>query len=258
MHLLPGRATLIRHSFLLFGSSGFWHLHIPVVYEACHTVCIAPVLCCLFHSLIPSPRFSVYLYVSAFLAFLASILDLVPILALAHSESNAGQLLPTASFETISILQETALSISIGFRFLYFWTFVAQPIKGERLSEPGTTGDLFKLKEQGHSASWGRWGIPGLILKWTLLTLTVTIPATQIVWRNLPQTRNPLYFAESSLEVVVSALFIVKMGLNSLLSRKTWKQIILFYVSPLFALGITLGLGLTNVILREFVCTNAT
>jgi hypothetical protein len=197
-------------------------------------------------------RLSVYLYASAFFAFFASILDLAPILAL--TKTNAGQLPLTTSFKIISILREISLSVSIGFRFLYFWTFVAQPIKSER-PEPGTTGDLFKLKERGRSASWGRWGIPGLILKWSLLTLTLTIPVTQTVWRNLSQTRKTLYFTDSSLETVVSALFILKIGLNSLLSRKTWKQILLFYISPLFALGISLGLGLTNIIVCEYVRT---
>jgi hypothetical protein len=193
---------------------------------------------------------SVYLYASALLAFIGSVVDLIPILALSNS-SNKSRL--DNSFNAFFLTRGTLFALSIGFRFLFFWAFVAQlPKRGQQSPNFDTeTGDFLMMRDSRHSASWGRWGVIGLVLKWLLLALTLAIVVLQILWRNVAQFQRSLYFVDSAIEAVVAALFMLKIALTILVSSDPMKFTVLFYLAPLFALGISASLSVTNILVCE-------
>lgn len=145
--------------------------------------------------------------------------------------------------------REVVLAASLGFLYLFLWCFVAQCPRGEgpiAISGPNP-------RENAHSASWKRWGIVGLLLKWSLLGLCLSITALQVIWRvSPPDSRfGVVYVAEATIEVVVSALFILKLFLNIFLSPlMPWHRPVQSYAAPLVALLISGGLGIGNLIAR--------
>ena len=191
---------------------------------------------------------SVYLYASALFAFLGSVVDLVPILALSNSRNRA---LLDGSFRTFFITRGTLFSLTIGFKFLFFWAFVGQPVKCGQLSKDSAQNDNLMPRESRHSASWGRWGIIGLMLKWVLLALILAITVLQILWRNVTRLQKSLYFVSAAVEAVVAALFMLKIALNVLVSSNRVKYTVLFYLAPLFCLGIIVSLSVTNIVICE-------
>lgn len=149
----------------------------------------------------------------------------------------------------IVIAREVGLSLSLGSIYLFLWHLVAQRPRGEQplSSEDSST-------QNTHSASWKRWGLLGLLLKYGLLALTFSIPVLQIIWRvSTPSARfGTVYVAESTIEVVVSALFVLKLLLNAYLSPLTpWWRPLQSSVAPIIALFISTGLGLGNLVASE-------
>lgn len=202
--------------------------------------------------LICSTRLSVVLYLSVLSAFISSLLDLSQILQ--RGRDNIDKNSDLGSVSGLIVAREIGFAVSIGLRFVFFWLFVAEPPRGEKPTpiphDPKTNILVYSLKETSHSGAWGRWGILGQILRWKLFAITLVIGVLQIVWRTVPSDKKlgPVYGAEATLEIVASALFILKLLLNTMISTVAPKSRILRRYSPMIvALLINMGLGIGNV-----------
>ncbi|KIK71151.1 hypothetical protein GYMLUDRAFT_33285 [Collybiopsis luxurians FD-317 M1] len=197
---------------------------------------------------------SIYLYFTALFGFGAAVLDLAQILARGAGNVNANVAV-TSSITAIINTREVGLSIAIGFRFLFFWAFVAERPRGE----PPPTTDLDDPRaykyyaKNSHSARWERWGYIGFVLKWLILAASLSIPILQIIWRIAVRHFSTVYMVESTIEILVSALFILKIFLNVFLSPVSprWKPFT-FYVAPLIALFINLAIGIGSLVIFLF------
>ncbi|KAJ3788975.1 hypothetical protein GGU10DRAFT_261655, partial [Lentinula aff. detonsa] len=193
---------------------------------------------------------SIYLYSTALFSFGAASIDLAQILARGSVkvDMNTGI---TSSITALINTREVGLSIAIGFRFLFFWAFVAERPRGE----PPPTTDLRDPKvyvyyaENSHSAKWERWGYLGIFLKWLILASVFSIPVLQIIWRIAVRHYGAVYMVESTIEILISALLLLKIFLNIFLSPVTpWWKPFQFYIVPLIALLINLALGIGELV----------
>jgi hypothetical protein len=198
----------------------------------------------------PSTSLSVVLYATVFFAFIASIFDLSQIVTRTHHDKGKGKNTSTG----LIVVREILFAISVGLRFFFFWLFVAEPPRGE-IVEPTPFDPIASLYSKArHSGAWGRWGIIGIILKWALLAVTIVIGVLQIIWRIVPSDNKlgPVYGAEAAMEIVSSALFVVKLLLNTLITPVTPRsKAFQMYAAVIFALLINLGLGIGNVVVCE-------
>ena len=176
------------------------------------------------------------LHLSIIAAFIASILDLSQILQRGRLNTDLGLDLDTV--QSLITAREVGYALSNSLRFLFFWIFVAEPPKTERNARAGA-----------HSGNWNAWGFIGIILQYSTLGLTLTVFALQVVWRidNRFNSFTPLYTADSAIQVVLSAVFVLKLVLNCIhcatISRRTCLVDYLgFIVSLLFGAGF----GVTN------------
>ncbi|KAI0079567.1 hypothetical protein K474DRAFT_1673246 [Panus rudis PR-1116 ss-1] len=180
-------------------------------------------------------RWITCLHISVFLAFVASILDLAHNLAKETSPTKR----PTDPIITrgLSTAREILFSFSYALIFVYIWGLVAQPPPKERKTQPG------KL----HSGSWAVWGGAGLILKWSLGISCAAIAVLQILYRVVDSVHHfgPVYEVECTIRIVVSAVFILKLLLNTYLvvlntSARNMKWLMLRDYLPS---AIAIGLG---------------
>lgn len=196
---------------------------------------------------------SVVLYATVFFAFIASIFDLSQIVTRTHHDKGKGKIVNTST--GLIVVREILFAISVGLRFFFFWLFVAEPPRGE-IVEPTPFDPIASLYSKArHSGAWGRWGIIGIILKWALLAVTIVIGVLQIIWRIVPSDNRlgPVYGAEAAMEIVSSALFVVKLLLNTLITPVTPRsKAFQMYAAVIFALLINLGLGIGNVVVFAF------
>lgn len=182
-------------------------------------------------------------------------LDLAQILARgpANVDSNSGI---TSGITAIINIREVGLSVAVGFRFLFFWVFVAERPRGE---PPPTTNlndpqNYVYYAKNSHSARWERWGYIGHVLKWLILTATLSIPILQIIWRIAVRHFGTLYMLEATIEILVTALLILKVALNIFLSPDTpWWKPFRYYGAPLVTLLINLTLGIGQLALCEHI-----
>jgi hypothetical protein len=193
---------------------------------------------------------SIYLYSTALFGFIAALLDLAQILARGADNVNKDTGM-TSSIIAIINTREVGLSITVGLRFLFFWAFVAERPRGE----PPPTANLSDPKayvyyaQNSHSAQWERWGYLGVVLKWLVLAASLSIPILQIIWRIAVRHLGTVYTVESTIEILVSALFILKVFLNIFLSPVSpWWKALQFYIVPLVALLINLALGIGELV----------
>uniref|UniRef100_A0A0W0G2L2 LIM zinc-binding domain-containing protein n=2 Tax=Moniliophthora roreri TaxID=221103 RepID=A0A0W0G2L2_MONRR len=196
----------------------------------------------------------VYLYSSAIFAFGAAILDLSQVLA--RGAVNVERGIGMDSVTAIINSREVGFSLSVGFRFLFFWTYIAERPRGE--PPPSNLNDpkFYNAQEYAHSASWERWGVLGFLLKWSLLIGSLAIPILQIIWRIAFRKFATLYMVESTVEIIISALFILKIFLNIFLSSLTpWWRPFGPYAAPLLALAINLASGIGQLLLFLFTET---
>ncbi|KAG6836805.1 hypothetical protein H0H93_002827, partial [Arthromyces matolae] len=187
-----------------------------------------------------------YLYISAFLSFVAAILDLSHILTGGRSVVVHGITRDAPS--PITTVREVGFALSIGCLYVFLWHLVAQRPRNEQ-SPMSFQG--YKLDGSNHSASWNRWGILGRILQWTLLALSATISILQIVWRLLPFSSqfSTFYIAETTIEITTSGLLILKIVLNIFVSvSMPWSQSFRSNLAPLIALSISVALGIGNLV----------
>lgn len=208
---------------------------------------------------------AVYLYTSSLLAFgascrpfravrllihtpsVAAILDLSQVLL--RGTTNTDQGLGLNTVIGIVDTREVLLALSFGFRYLYLWAFVAQRPRYE--PRPRSQVDPLFSETYFHSASWERWGVPGLVLKFALLGSVISIPILQITWR-IATGFSAVYIAEATVQIAVSVLFIAKLMLNLFLSTVApWWRPFIPYIIPIMALMISTGIGAGNLLLCE-------
>lgn len=197
---------------------------------------------------VPS-RPAIYLYTSALLGFVAAILDLSQVLVRGTVNTDDGTDLNSVS--GLITAREIGLALSFGFRYLFLWSFVSERPRGEPpplRAPPGDSG-RFDVRNDFHSADWRRWGILGLILKWSLLAQVIAIALMQIIWRTVKtqDQYGPLYMAEATVQIVASALFLMKLKLNIFLSPFTplWRPL-RYFAAPMVATLISIGIGIGN------------
>ena len=160
------------------------------------------------------------------------------------------------ALSALTVLRELSFAASIGLRFLFFWIFVSEPPRGELppLPIPDERPLNFITLDSDaflHSAHWSRWSIPGFLLKWSLLAMTIAITVLQAIWRIAPHLRRygPVYNIDGTLQIVVSSLYILKLLANTYLSPLTPRWKTLRDYSPMFlSLAISMGLGIGNIL----------
>jgi hypothetical protein len=144
------------------------------------------------------------------------------------------------SISSLTVFREVLYSISSGLRFLFYWVFVSQP----PLCEQDSARFL-----SIHSGSWLRWGTTGSVLRWTTLAASLSVLVLQALWRTVHSIHEfgPVYDIEGAVEIITSAIFIVKLLLNVLLVEvSSRRQTLLQYSSVLSALLINMGIGIGN------------
>ncbi|KAF7302729.1 hypothetical protein HMN09_00907800 [Mycena chlorophos] len=185
-----------------------------------------------------------YLYASSLFAFGGAIFDISQILERGIDATNENAALGTVT--GLIDAREVAFALAFGTRYLYLWAFVAQRPRHEPRS---VIGDAL------HSASWLRWGVPGLLLKFGLLGAVLAIPILQILWR-IDTGNSPVYTTESALQIGVSILLLAKLLLNLFLSTVCpWWRPFVPYIVPVLALLVNAGLGTGNVLFFKFTET---
>ncbi|KIY72834.1 hypothetical protein CYLTODRAFT_417609 [Cylindrobasidium torrendii FP15055 ss-10] len=186
------------------------------------------------------------LYMSALLAFGASVFDLSQLLERGQQEVAAGTGLQTVT--GLVNTREVMLSLSHGFRLMFYWFFVAKRPRGEQRRTPGP-GEAYHPFYYAHSSSWNRWGYLGFVIRWLLLGLCIAIAVLQILWRLIQHNFGTLYISASTMELATSGLFVCKLLLNVYLCNTVprWTTFGL-YLFPITSLLISIGLGVGNLL----------
>ncbi|KAF9452639.1 hypothetical protein P691DRAFT_803760 [Macrolepiota fuliginosa MF-IS2] len=195
---------------------------------------------------------ALYLCTAALLLFVAAILDLGRLFIRGPTQAA-----PNVDLNVVSgfiVAREVALGLSYGFLFLFVWMAVARCPDSERRNLARQSSQESN-QSQPHSASWARWGFIGTILKWFTLLLVILIPLLQIVWRIVDSQRRygSIYIAQSTLEVVTSTIFILKVVLNVLVSPSiSWWIPLQLYFGLVLGLIIAAAVGVGNLITFAF------
>ncbi|OSD06087.1 hypothetical protein PYCCODRAFT_1464766 [Trametes coccinea BRFM310] len=191
------------------------------------------------------------LHVAVLLSFLAALFDLSQILIRGRQATDQG--VDTAGVSGLITAREVFYALANGLRFLFYWGFVAVIPAGETIPE-GTVM---------HSASWQRWGLLGTLLQWATLLLLVLSTILQLVYRNVSafEKIGAVYEAEGTLEIILSAVFILKLLLNSWARFSTGStmlptsKVLAQYAPAMVALMFSFWIAVGNVILFEFTET---
>lgn len=156
------------------------------------------------------------------MAFAAAIFDLSQIVKRGYwSVTND---LDVSSVQILIVLRELSHAMSFGLRFLFFWAFVAEPPRGELPFVPMTAKDerrpnfiSLDSDEIIHSGNWVRWRLVGILVKWALLALVISVLVLQILWRlvNALDNLGPIYFTDAGIQIGLSAAFILKLFNNA-------------------------------------------
>lgn len=196
---------------------------------------------------------------SIVIAFVASIFDLSQLIR--RGSYNTQNHLGFSSVKTLISLREVGFALSVTLRYLFFWSFIKEPPRGELplLPLPDNRRPNFISLESDstiHSGSWKKWSALGVILNWGLLLGTVAILVLQILWRLVTPFMNggAVYLTESGLEIILSATFVLKLLANAYLSPLTprWKTV-RDYSPAIVALMINAGVGAGNI----FCCSSS-
>ena len=207
------------------------------------------------YSLIPS-RSAVSLFFSALLAFIAAVLDLGKTLA-------DGMAMDTTFVTSGHVIRarEVLFALSIGFRFLFYWSYVAEPSRKD-LSAAATQrvqriGFLFfEYTHETHNESWRRWGFPGKLVGAGLLVAIIIITALQIVWRVVPQFHqySNVYATDVALELLVSFLFLLKLLLNAVTLNSVDSMLVHTFsecLAPIFGLLVNIAIAVGDLLYCE-------
>ncbi|KAH9944501.1 uncharacterized protein BXZ73DRAFT_87385 [Epithele typhae] len=181
------------------------------------------------------------IHVAILLAFLAGVLDLAQIL------------LRVPPAYGIITAREIFYAMSNSLRFLFYWGFVAMIPLGETIPE----GNI------AHSGSWRRWGTLGIFLKWITVFVQVVMFVLQLLYRNITSLGQigPVYETEATLEIILSAFFILKLLMNTLsvmptrATRQSKGKMLVQYSPIIVTLLFSLWIAVGNAILFEFTET---
>ncbi|KAF9056304.1 hypothetical protein BJ165DRAFT_1432493 [Panaeolus papilionaceus] len=195
---------------------------------------------------------SVFLYGSSFLAFAAATLDLGQILA--RGSENAAKDISLDNITALLFAREILLALSLSFLNIFFWMLVAECPNEERIFNSNDSMSATSQQSM-HSASWGRWGPVGTVLKWFSLVALLSVPLLQALWRLVPSQRrySTLYVAESTVQTTICLIFILKLFLNIYLSTlPTWWHSFRPCIPAFLALTFGASLGIGNLIIFSF------
>ena len=189
------------------------------------------------------------------LAFVAAVLDSSRVLV-DGSAINA-----TIVSSRIIRALEVLLALSVGFRFLFYWSYVAEPSRRD-LSAAVTQGvwkiyfPAFEPIQEPRSGSWVRWGLPGKLAAAGLLVAIVIVTGLQIVWRVVPQFRqySNVYATDAVLELLVSFLILLKLLSNTTTLTSVDTMLVHTfseYLIPIFGLLFNIAIGVGNLLRCE-------
>ncbi|TFY53119.1 hypothetical protein EVJ58_g9629 [Rhodofomes roseus] len=189
------------------------------------------------------------LHMSVIIAFVSSILDLIQLLV--RGAANVNNNADLSSVSGLTSVREVGFALSFGLRFLFFWGFVTQPPPGE--SRPEGNNTL-------HNGSWRRWGLLGLVLEMFTLALVLIDPVLQILYRLITSLHKigPLYEVESTIQVILSVVFILKIFLNCWVKMLVnenavpIRKALAGYSAVITALVISGLIGIGNIAMFEF------
>ncbi|KAH0838418.1 hypothetical protein J3R83DRAFT_6725 [Lanmaoa asiatica] len=207
------------------------------------------------------PRSAVWLFCSTLLAFLAAVLGLGQILANEIATSTT-----FVASEPLIRTKEVLFALSIGFRFLFYWSYVAEPPRKVRSAAPTQRVQEIKFlilerTHEPHSGSWMRRGLLGKLLGVSLLVAIVIITVLQIVWRVVPQFRqySDVYAADAALELLVSFLLLLKLLLNTVTLGSPNSMLVHTFrecLAPISGLLVNIAIGVGD--LLSFAFTEST
>lgn len=177
-------------------------------------------------------------------AFVGSILDLSDILV--HGSPVIQDSTALLELGPLGTAREILYAIANGILFLFLWLLVAQPPPNE-----------YSVDEDGlHSGSWGKWGLLGTVLKIGLAVSAFAIAILQILYRAIPafHVSGPVYQIECTIRIIVSAVLLLKLLLNTYLAVLSsrggiprWKTL-RDYFPAMIAIGIGLGLAIADLV----------
>lgn len=198
----------------------------------------------MFHSYVCFCRWVVAIHLASVVAFVGSILDLSDILV--HGSPVIKEATTSLDLGPLATAREILYAIANGILFGFLWLLVAQPPPNE-----------YVVDEDGmHSGSWGKWGMLGSILKWGLAISAVVIAILQVLYRAVPAFHiiGPVYQVECTIRIIVSAVLLLKILLNTYLAVLSsrggiprWKTL-RDYFPAMVAIGIGMGLAIADLV----------
>jgi hypothetical protein len=168
------------------------------------------------------------------------------------SRAEAGNPTSLKPVEPLIIGRDLIFSISMGFRFLFFWCLAGLP------SVTGPQNIIFPSEVQSvtdlPTYSWELWGAVGSVLKWLSLLATVGIVVLQVLWRMVDafSKRGPVYAAECIIEIALSVLFISVLLSNIIYSPRPRSQAFISYLAPIVAFLFGAGVAAGNIFSCKF------
>ena len=190
------------------------------------------------------------------LAFIAAVLDLAQTLA----DGMAVNATFVAKKDVIRA-REVLLALSIGFRFLFYWSYVAEPSRKDLSA--AATQRVRKIKFLGfectyepYSASWVRLGLSGKLIGAGLLVAIVIISMLQIVWRVVPQFHQygNVYAADVALELLLSLLLLLKLLSNTVTLNSVDSLLVRAFgehLAPISGLLVNIAIGVGDLLCCE-------
>lgn len=186
----------------------------------------------------------VAIHLASGIAFVGSILDLADILS--HGSPVIKEASTSLELGPLGTAREILYAIANGVLFGFLWLLVAQPPPNE-----------YSVDENGmHSGSWEKWGTLGTILKWALAISAVAIGVLQVLYRAIPALHiiGPVYQVECTIRIIVSAVLLLKLFLNTYLAVLSsrggiprWKTL-RDYFPAMVAIGIGMGLAISDLL----------
>ncbi|KIK95381.1 hypothetical protein PAXRUDRAFT_827075 [Paxillus rubicundulus Ve08.2h10] len=186
---------------------------------------------------------AVWLYFSVFLSFTAAILDLSQ--TLANNTSTA----------PLTKLREVFFALSIGLRFLFYWSYVDEPRKVPEGKE--TDFLIVESNHESHSGNWSCLRLPGKLLASSLLVAIAAITALQVVWRIVPQFHrySNVYATDTAFELLASVLLLLKLLLNTITPNSPNSPLVHTFgecIAPISGLLINIALAVGNLFCFAF------
>lgn len=189
-------------------------------------------------------RLMLCLHISAISAFISAMIDVAQVYK--RSTMATSSRADLAMVQGLIIAREIGFSLSFGSRFLFFWGFVGE----------ATPGEPVLGKSSWHNGSWDRWGVLGMGLKWSSFSSTVAVLVLQVLFRvvNTLQKLGPVYVAESTVEIILSVIFILKLFLNACAcmlhnpATVPGKMVLVIYLPMIMALSLGLWVSIGNLL----------